>query len=50
MVEMKSKKQLNPLLMELIEVVLWKMNESFSQGGGVFLDTKVDCVCVMSMI
>ena len=29
-VDMKSKKQLDPLLMELKELVLWNMNESFS--------------------
>ena len=32
-VEMKSKQHLDPLLMELKESVLIKMNESFSRGG-----------------
>ena len=34
-VKVKSKQHLDPLFMELKELVLGKMNESFSQGGGV---------------
>ena len=47
-VEVKSKKHLDPLLLvlkELKESVLIKFNELFSQGGMVYLGTKVDCVC-----
>ena len=32
MVEVKSKKHLNPLLMDLKELFFWKMNESLSRG------------------
>ena len=32
-VEVKSKQHLDPLLMELKESILGKLNESFSQGG-----------------
>ena len=39
-VEVKSKQHPYPLLMELKESVHGKLNESFSQGGMVFLDTK----------
>ena len=49
-VEVKSKKHLVPLLMELKKSVLIKFNESFSQGGMVCLGTKVDCVYQMLMI
>ena len=35
-VVVKSKKQLDPLLIDLKESVIGKMNESFSQGGMVF--------------
>ena len=48
MVVVKSKKHLDPLLLvlkELKESVLIKFNELFSQGGMVYLGTKVDCVC-----
>ena len=41
-VEVKSKNHLYPLLMELKESVLSKLNESFSQGGMVFLGIKED--------
>ena len=34
-VKVKSKKNLDPLLMELKKSVLGKINESFSQGGGM---------------
>ena len=50
MVEVNSKQHLDPLLMELKELVLGKMNKSFSQGGMVLLDIKEDCVCLMWMI
>ena len=40
MVEVKYKQQLDPLLMELKELVLGKLNDSFSQGGIMFLGTK----------
>ena len=33
MVEVRSKKYIDPLLMELKESVLGKLNDSFSQGG-----------------
>ena len=44
MVEVKSMKYLDPLLMELRESVLGKMNESFSQGGNGVLGIKGDCM------
>ena len=46
-VEVMCKQHLDPLLMELNESVLGKMNESFSQGRMVFLDIKVYCVWLM---
>ena len=49
-VEVMCKQHLDPLLMELNESVLGKMNESFSQGGMVFLGIKEDCVCLIRMI
>ena len=48
--EVKSKQHLYPLLMELKESVLGKHNESLSQGGMVFLDTKGDYVYPMLRI
>ena len=48
-VEVKSKQHLDHLLKELKESVLSKFNELFSQGGMVYLGTKVDCVCRMWM-
>ena len=47
---MNSKKQLDPLLMDLKESVLGKINESFSQGGMVFFGTKGDCMYLMLII
>ena len=45
MVEVKSKKHLDPLLMELKESVLSKSNESFSQGrDGVLMYQGKLCV------
>ena len=35
LVEVKSKQHLNQPLMELKELVLGKLNESFSLGGGI---------------
>ena len=49
-VEVKSKKHHNPLLMELKELVLGKLNESFSQGGMVSLGTMGDYVYQMLRI
>ena len=43
-VEVKSKQHIDPLLMELKKLVLSNFNELFSQGGMLFLGTKVDCV------
>ena len=43
-VEVKSKQHLDPLLMELKESVLVKLNESFFRGVIVFLGTKGDYV------
>ena len=43
-VEVNTKKHLYLLLIELKESVLGKLNESFSQGGMVFLVTKGDYV------
>lgn len=51
-VELKSKKHLDPLLIKLKESVLRKLNESFSQERGVmvYLGTKVDYLCRILMI
>ena len=49
-VEVKSKQHLYPLLMELKESVLSKVNKSFSQGGMVLLSTKGDYVYLMLRI
>ena len=38
-VEVKSKQHLDPLLMELKELVIGNLNESSFKGGIVFLDT-----------
>ena len=43
-VELKSKKHLDEILMELKELVLGKLNESFSQKEKVLLGTKGDYV------
>ena len=50
MVEVRSKKYIDPLLMELKESVLGKLNDSFSQRGMVFLGTKGDFVYQMLRI
>ncbi len=42
-IEVKSKQHLAPLLIELKDLVLGKINESFSRGDGV-LGSKEDCV------
>ena len=49
-VEVNSKKHLDPLLIELNKLVLSKCSESLSQGGMVSLGTKVDCVYQMLII
>ena len=49
-VEVKSKEHLDPLLLELKESVLGKVNESFSHRGMGFLGNKVGCVYGMLMI
>ena len=43
-VEIKSKKNLDTLLLDFKESILSKFNETFSQGGIEYLGTKVDCV------
>ena len=47
---MKSKQNLDLLLMDLKESVFAKMCESFFQGGMAFLGTKGDCVWLMFKI
>ena len=49
-VEVKSKKNLYPLLMELKESSMGKINESFFQSGMLFLGTKRDYVYWMLRI
>ena len=49
-VEVKSKQYLDPLLFELNESVLGKLNESFSKWGMVFLCTMGDYVYAMLRI
>ena len=49
-VEVTYKQHLNPLLMELKESVLGKINESFPKAVMVFLVTKGDCLCLIFMI
>ena len=44
MAEVKSKKHLDPLLMELKESILRKLNESFSQVGWVLTYQRRLCV------
>ena len=45
-VEVKSKKHLDPLLMELKKSIRSKLKKPFSQGGMVYLGIEVDCVYV----
>ena len=49
-VQVKSKKHLDLLLMELKESILGKLNESFSQEGMVFLGTNGEYVYQMFRI
>ena len=46
-VGVNSRQHFYHLLMELKKPVLSKLNESLSQGGMVYLGTKVGCVCRM---
>ena len=48
-VEVKSKQHPDPLLINLRELVLSNLNESFYQGGIVYLGTNVGCVYRMLM-
>ena len=48
-VKVKSKKNLDPLLMELKKSVLGKINESFSQGGGMVFCRYQGRLCVLDV-
>ena len=46
----KAKQHLHPVLMELKDSVLSKLNKPFSLGGMVCLDTMTDSVCPIFVI
>ena len=49
-VDIKAKQHLDPVLMELRYSVMSKLNESFSLGEMVCLDTRADYVCLILII
>ena len=49
-VDVKAKQHLDPVLMELKDSVLSKLNKPFSLGGMVCLDTMTDSVCPIFVI